>query len=324
MSPTAAIIVTGALVAASCSLLGTFLVLRRMAMMSDAITHAVLPGLVVGYALVGGPNLLLAFLGAAASSLVLVVLVDRLSRSGRVDSQAAIGVAFSFMFALGTFGVTRFFSDVHLDTDAVLYGNIEFVGFDRLCLAGVELGPRSVWVMGALCLVNLAFVVLFAKELELTTFDPALATALGFSPAVVHYALMALVSTTAVGAFTAVGAILVVAFMVVPAATALLLSVRLRVAMALAVGLGVAAAVLGYAAAAALDTSVSGMMATMTGVFFALALLGSPRHGALARRRRQRAARAALLGPAVPLGGAGPASSLRPGAAAGARAPVGR
>ncbi|MPY95607.1 MAG: iron chelate uptake ABC transporter family permease subunit, partial [Acidimicrobiia bacterium] len=276
MGPSAAIVVTGVLVAAASALLGTFLVLRRMAMMTDAITHAVLPGLVLGYAVAGGPNLLLAFVGAATSSLVLVALVDRLSRSGRVDSQAAIGVAFSAMFALGTFLVTRFFSDVHLDTDAVLYGNIEFVGFDRLFLGDVDLGPRSVWVMGALCLVNLAFVTVFSKELELTTFDPALAAALGFTPAVVHYALMALVSVTAVGAFTAVGAILVVALMVVPAATALLLSQRLRVVIVLSVLIGAASAVTGYLAATAFDTSVSGMMATMTGVFFGLALVGSP------------------------------------------------
>jgi manganese/zinc/iron transport system permease protein len=306
VSPTLAIVTTGVLVAASCSLLGTFLVLRRLAMMTDAIAHAVLPGLVVGYALAGGPNLALAFLGAATSSLVLVFLVDRFGRSDRVDSQAAIGVSFSAMFALGTFLVTRFFSDVHLDTDAVLYGNIEFVGFDRLFLGGTDLGPRAVWVMGALCLLNLAFVILFAKELEVTTFDPALAAALGFSPVVVHYALMALVSATAVGAFTAVGAILVVALMVVPSATALLLSARLRSVMALSVVIGAASAVLGYVVAAALDTSVSGMMATMTGVFFLVALLASPRHGLVSRRRRARRARAALLG-RVRGGGAAPA-----------------
>ncbi len=288
MNPSLAIVVVGVLVSTACGTLGAFLVLRRMAMMTDAISHAVLPGLVVGYALAGGPNLLLSFVGAAGASLVLVFLVERLGRLRQVGSQAATGVAFSAMFALGTFLVTRFFSDVHLDTDAVLYGNIEFVGFDHLVVGSVDLGPRSVWVMGACCILNLAFVALFSKELQLTTFDPALAAALGFAPAVLHYALMALVAVTAVGAFTAVGAVLVVAFMVVPASTALLLSARLGVVVTLSLVIGAVAALLGYVLAVALDTSVSGMMATATGLLFLVAVVLSPRQGIVARRRRMR------------------------------------
>jgi manganese/zinc/iron transport system permease protein len=273
VTPGLAILITGTLVAAACSTLGTFLVLRRSSMMADAISHAILPGLVVGYAVAGGPNLLAAFVGAFGASVVLVALVERLVRTRLVANDAAIGLSFSAMFALGTILVTRLFSDVHLDTDAVLYGSIEFAGFDRLFVAGVDLGPRPVWLMGGLCLLNGLFVAVAYKELVLTTFDPALAAALGFAPAALHYPLMALVSITAVGAFTAVGAVLALALLIVPAATARLLTNRLGVMLVLAPIVGAGSAAVGYAVALAGDVSVSGMMASATGVAFLAALV---------------------------------------------------
>ena len=286
MNATTSILVTGVLVAAACALLGNFLILRRLAMMSDAISHAILPGLVAGYFLANGPNLLAGFLGAAAAAAVTVTLVEALQRTRRVDGGAAIGIVFPAMFALGTVVVSRYFAQVHLDTDAILYGNIEFVGFDRWYWGDHDLGPRSVWVLGALCLVNLLFVAIFYKELKLTTFDPGLAAALGFSPALLHYALMVLLSFTSVGAFTAVGAVLVVALVIVPAATAYLLTDRLDLMIALSVAIGAAAALLGYRVAVALDASVAGSMVTATGLLFAAALLFSPSHGLLARAWR--------------------------------------
>jgi manganese/zinc/iron transport system permease protein len=192
-----------------------------------------------------------------------------------VASDAAIGTSFSAMFALGTLLVTKLFSDVHLDTDAVLYGNIEFAGFDRLFVGGVDLGPRPIWLMAGLCLLNGVFVALAYKELVLTTFDPVLAASLGFAPAVVHYGLMGLVSVTAVGAFTAVGAVLALALLIVPAATARLLTSRLGLLLALAPAIGAGSAAAGYAVALAWDVSVSGMMASMTGVAFLAALVVS-------------------------------------------------
>jgi manganese/zinc/iron transport system permease protein len=149
-----------------------------------------------------------------------------------------MGIVFPAMFALGVVLVSKFFADVHLDTDAILYGNIEFSAFDILYLGDRELGPQSLWVMGALCALNLSFLGLFYKELKLTTFDPGLAAALGFSPLLMHYATMTVLSITTVGAFTAVGAILVVALVIVPAATAYLLTDRLAVMIGLSVVIG--------------------------------------------------------------------------------------
>jgi manganese/zinc/iron transport system permease protein len=285
---------TGVLLACACALLGTFLVLRKMAMMADAISHAILPGIVVGYWLAHGPDLLLGFLGAAAAGVVTVAAVEGLQNTRRVGGQAAIGIVFPAMFALGTFLVSRFFADVHLDTDAVLYGNIEFAAFDVLIIGGRVLGPQSLWVMGGLLLLDLLFVGLFYKELKIATFDPGLAAALGFSPMLVHYALMSVMSVTTVGAFTAVGAVLVVAFMIVPAATAYLLTDRLPVMAALAVAVGALSAASGYVVALWLDASVAGAMATMTGLFFGLALLFSPLHGLVARAWRLRRLRVRL------------------------------
>nr|MBA3416616.1 metal ABC transporter permease [Chloroflexia bacterium] len=286
MSSTVATLLTGVLVASACALLGNFLILRRMAMMSDAISHAILPGIVAGYFLARGPNLLLGFLGAAASAVITVTLVEALQRTRRVDGGSAIGIVFPAMFALGVVLVSLFFADVHLDTDAILYGNIEFSAFDILFVGDRELGPQSLWVMGALCVINLTFLGLFYKELKLTTFDPGLAAALGFSPILMHYATMSVLSVTTVGAFTAVGAILVVALVIVPAATAYLLTDRLEVMIGLSVAVGAAAAVAGYYLAVALDLSIAGSIVTMTGVLFAAALLFSPSHGLIAKALR--------------------------------------
>lgn len=287
-----AILLTGILVACASALPGTFLLLRRMAMMTDAISHAILPGLVAGYFIARGPNLLAGFAGAALAAILTVALVEALQNTRRVVGQAAIGLVFPAMFALGTVVVSRFFANVHLDTDAILYGNIEFSAFETLQIGGVDLGPQSLWIMGGLCVINLAFLLLFYKELKLATFDPALAAALGFSPIVLHYALMGVLSVTAVGAFTAVGAILVVALMIIPAATAYLLTDRLPVMIGLAVAVGAISAVLGYLMANALDASVAGAMATSAGLLFGLAFFFAPEQGLVARARRQRRQRA--------------------------------
>ncbi len=280
------VILTGVLVAASCALLGSFLVLRKMAMLADAISHAILPGIVAGYFLARGPNLIFGFVGAAAASIATITLVEALKSTRKIGGESAIGIVFPAMFALGTAVVSKFYANVHLDTDAVLYGNIEFAAFDTLTIGALNLGPQSLWVMGALTLLNTLFVGLFFKELKLTTFDPGLAASLGFSPTLIHYALMTMVSITTVGAFTAVGSVLVVAFMIVPAATAYLLTDNLKRMIIIAVIVGALSALAGFGLAYALDASVAGAMGTLTGVFFAAAMIFSPLHGLAPKARR--------------------------------------
>ncbi len=283
MSSGTIIVIAGVLVATACALLGSFLVLRRMSMMADAISHAILPGLVAGFFLAKGPNLLAGFIGAALAALVTVSLVEAIQKSGRVGNDSAIGIVFPAMFALGTVIVSRYFANVHLDADAILYGNIEFAAQDTLIVNGVSLGPQSFWVMGSLLVMNFLFITLFYKELKLATFDPGLAATLGFSPHLIHYGLMVVVSLTAVGAFTAVGAVLTVALMIVPAATAYLLTHTLKVMIGLAALVGALSAVGGYIVAVILDTSIAGAITTVAGFLFLLAMIFSPSQGMVAR-----------------------------------------
>ena len=291
MNTNAVIALVAVFAASACALAGVFLVLRRMAMMADAISHAILPGLVAGYVLARGPNLLAGFLGAAAAGLLTVVLVEALAKSRRINEDAAIGVVFPALFALGVFVISKYLSNVHIDTDAVLFGEIAFTPFDTLQIGGRDYGPQALWVLGGLTLVNGLFLALFYKELKLSTFDTGLAAALGFAPALLHYALMAVVAVTTVGALSAVGAILVVALLIVPAATASLLTRRLPVMIALSLVIGISGALSGFFLAVFWNVSISGMIAAMLGILFGAALLGAPQQGLVAqavRRGRQR------------------------------------
>lgn len=291
MSPRLEIQIIAAIVAAACALPGVFLVLRRMAMMSDAISHSVLLGIVLGFLVARQTAHPLVVVAAALSGLLTVWLVETLLRTRRVKEDAAIGLVFPALFSIGVILISRMARSVHLDTDAVLLGELAFAPLNRLMLFGLDL-PYGIWVMGGILLINLAAILLFYKELKLATFDPALAAALGFSPVAIHYGLMALVSVTAVGAFDHVGSILVVALMIAPPATAYLLTDRLSAMLGLSVGIGVGSALAGYWLARALDANIAGAMATMTGVAFLLALVFAPERGLIARRveqiRRQR------------------------------------
>jgi manganese/zinc/iron transport system permease protein len=285
------IILIASVVAASCSLIGVFLVLRRMSLMSDAISHAILFGIVIMFFFIESTASLPMIIAATLTGVLTVTLVEALFRTRLVKEDAAIGLVFPALFSIGVILISRYAANVHLDTDAVLLGELAFAPFDRLVMGSADLGPKALWLAGSVGLVNLLFIVLFYKELKLATFDAGLAAALGFSPVVIHYALMTLVSVTAVSSFEAVGSVLVVALMITPPAAAYLLTDRLPVMLLLSVGLAVVSAVSGYFLARALDASIAGSMATMTGVVFTLVLFLAPEHGLLARwalRRRQR------------------------------------
>lgn len=277
--------------AAACALPGVFLVLRGMALMCDAISHVVLLGIVIMFLIVGDLTSPLLTVGAAITGLLTVVMVEALSRTGRVKRDAAIGLVFPALFSLAIILVSHNAGGVHLDTDAVLLGELAFAPFDRLVVGGNDLGPRSMWGMGAVLLLNVVLITAFYKELKLATFDAGLAASLGFAPALVHYGLMAVVSVTAVEAFDAVGSILVVALMIAPAAAAWILTDRLGHMLYVAVGLGVLGAVAGYWVAHWTDASIAGSIASMLGLIFGLVFILAPRRGLAfiaLRRRRQR------------------------------------
>ena len=276
------------LVAVSCALVGVFLVLRRMALLSDAISHTVLLGIVLGFFATSSLTSPLLIVAATATGVLTVALVEALRRTRLVKEDAAIGLVFPALFSIAVILIARFADQVHLDTDAVLLGELAFAPFRRLEIAGTDVGPITLWLMGGILALDLGFVLLFYKELKLTTFDAALAASLGIAPGVVQYAFMTLVSVTAVGAFDAVGSILVVALMIAPPAAAYLLSDRLPVVIGLSALLGALAAIGGFWVAWLMDASFAGSIAGAAGVIFLVAFLLAPERGVVALARRQR------------------------------------
>jgi manganese/zinc/iron transport system permease protein len=281
------IMLIGAFVASACALVGCFLVLRKAAMLGDAISHAALPGIAIAFIVMGDWSAIGMVIGASTFGLITVFLVGLLNRTKRLGQDASIGVVFPALFSIGVILIARYAGSVDLDLDCVLYGEIAYAPLDLWQVAGLSLGPRALWVTGATLLLNLGMVVLLYKELKVTSFDPALAAAIGISPLLIHYLLMAGVSVTVVSSFESVGAILVVAMLVVPPATAYLLTDRLATMLILSVVFGVLSSTVGYILATLIDSSIAGAMATAAGFFFLSALLFSPKQGIIARTIRR-------------------------------------
>lgn len=266
-------ILAGSLVAVSCALLGCYLVLRKMAMVGDAISHSILPGILFAFLLTDSRNSFSMLIGAGIFGVLTTFLIEFFHRKGKIQSDAAIGVTFTSLFALGVILITVFADQVDLDQDCVLYGEIAYVPLDLWITENqTNLGPRVVWIMGGVLVLILAFIYFFYKELFLTSFDPAFAAAIGISTSLWHYLLMAAVSLTTVASFEAVGAILVVALLICPPATAYLLTENLKKMLIISSILGIFTAIGGYFLASFLDASIAGAMSAVAGIFFTLAI----------------------------------------------------
>jgi manganese/zinc/iron transport system permease protein len=266
------IICTGALVAVACALTGTFLVLRRMAMIGDAVSHAVLPGIAASFLLTGSRAGLPMLIGAGSVGVLSTFLIELLHRKGRLQSDASTGVTFTALFALGVVLITNFANNVDIDPDCVLYGEIAYVPLDMVNM-GFMAVPRSVLMMsGVLCIV-LCIILGGFRYLRAASFDPQHAAAMGISINRWHYILMACVSLVTVASFDAVGAIIVVAFFIAPPSAALLLTSRLQYTLMLAAFLGILCAITGYILAWWVQGSVAGAMAVMAGVEIIIALI---------------------------------------------------
>ncbi len=286
MSDAMAIIITAGLTATACCLLGPFLVLRRVALMGDAVSHAVLPGIVAAFLIFQTRAPLVVVLGAAVFAIVCVLAIEALRGTGLVASDAAIGLVFPALFALGVLGIHRYADDIHLDLDSTIYGEIAFTPFRTLEIGGMPF-VRSVVVMGVVAAVNLLLVSLLWKELKVTSFDPEFARTIRVSPRLLSRLLLIAVAVTAVTAFESVGAILVVTLLIVPAAAAYLLTDRLVAMVAISVAIGWVSAVGGYAGAIRIDASIAGAMGLCAAALFAVALVASPRYGLVARAVRR-------------------------------------
>lgn len=275
------IVIVGALCAVACALPGNYLVLRQMSMMGDAISHAVLPGLAMGFLLTASRASLAMFIGAAIVGVLTAVFTQWISKLGNVDRGASMGIVFTTLFAIGLIMIVQAADHVDLDPGCVLYGAIELtpldVAFTFSAFGTLIEVPRAALVLGATLLLNALFVSLCFKEMRITSFDPALADTLGFRSGLMHYVLMVLVAITTVASFEAVGSILVIAMLIVPPATAYLLTKSLRTMVLLSTLIGILCALLGHLSAITVprlfgyeDTSTSGMMAVVAGILFAL------------------------------------------------------
>ena len=258
--------------ATACALLSPFLVLRKLSMVSDAISHSVLLGIVLAFFIVKDVGSPLLIAGAALFGVITVFAVEFLAGTGLIKNDDAVGIVFPMFFALAVVLITKFARNVHLDTDIVLMGEVIIAPLNRTEFLGMDL-PKAFVQMGILFIVNLLFIIIFFKELKITTFDKGFAKLAGFSSAALFYALMTLSSLTAVTAFDAVGAILVVSFLITPGAAAYLISKDLKVMIAISVGYAVINSSIGYVLSLLMNVSMSGMTAAVAGVTFLITFL---------------------------------------------------
>jgi len=274
------IILTTSLVSTCCAILGCYLILRRMAMIGDAISHAVLPGIVLAFLFTGSRDSVTMLIGAGAVGIFTTFLIEFFNKQAKLQADAAIGVTFTWLFAIGVVLISVFAEQVDLDQDCVLYGELAYVPLDTIqVFSFTNEIPKASVVMLVILISILLVIRLFGKQLLISSFDPAYASSIGIATTIWHYVLMSMVSATTVASFEAVGAILVVALLIVPAATAYLLTDDFSLMMKLSIALGVLASVVGYYLAYWLDGSIAAAIAIVCGIFFSLALIFSPTQG---------------------------------------------
>ena len=274
----------GFFVATACGLVGNYLILRRMALVGDAISHSVLPGIAIAFLLANSRSTPVMFLGALAAGILTTVVIEVIHKKSRVKQDAAIGIAFSTLFAIGVILISLYADKVDLDAECVLYGEIAFVPLaPHLQIFGFPLGPEPVVRMGIVGALTLLLIVVFYKELLVSSFDPGLAASLGINAGVMHYSLMSMLSVVVVSAFESVGAILVIAMLILPGATASLLSQRLPVVLSLSVLHGALSSLLGIHLSIWLECSMAAAMVVMGAALFVLAWIFSPSAGLLSK-----------------------------------------
>lgn len=283
------IVLMGFLVATACGLVGNYLILRRMALVGDAISHSVLPGIAIAFLIARKNDSTALFIGALVAGLVTTTIIEFIHRNTRVKQDAAIGIAFTTLFAIGVVLISLFAAKVDLDQECVLYGEIGFVWAPPpVKIFGLSLGPLPVARMGIVTVLTVLLLVAFYKELLVSSFDAGLAASLGINATAVHYVLMGWLSVVVVSAFESVGAVLVVAMLILPGATASLLTTRLPLVHGLTVVNAALSSLIGFHLATWLNCSTAGAMVVTASGLFGLAWIFSPTDGLIRRWRHHR------------------------------------
>ena len=259
----------------ACAVLGVFLVLRRLSMVSDAISHSVLLGIVIGYFVTKDIGSVLLIIGASLFGVLTTVCIELLIKSKRVTEDASVGIIFPLFFSIAVILITRYARNVHLDTEVVLIGEIILAPLHRINFLGLSL-PKALIQMSFVLLINIVFIAVFFRKLKISSFDPVYAGVAGIAGAGLYYVFMALVSFTAVSAFESVGAILTISFFISPAASAYLISKDLKITIFLAAVYAVVNSCIGYFLAVKFNVSMSGMCAFVSGLTFMITIAVYP------------------------------------------------
>lgn len=271
----------GIVVGVSCSILGVFLILRKMSMIVDAISHTVLLGIVLAYWITKDLNSPLLMVGATLMGVITVILIELLVSTKRTSEDAATGVVFPFLFSVAVILISTRFSHTHLDSHAIS-GNLEFAAFDQWVIHGVNVGSKTLFINSIVLVLIVGIISLLYKEFKIATFDQALAKSLGMMPLGIHYLLTTMVSLTAVTSFNAVGSILVIAMMIGPAATALLITKQLHITLFAAAGFAVFNASVGYWIAMFVfmgNVNLATTIVVVTFITFLSVWILNPKHG---------------------------------------------
>lgn len=267
------LLITALVTSAACALPGTFLVLRGTSFMSDALGHAIFLGIVLSFFVTHQIHHPFMFVGATLTGLCSVAIIEIVIKTKKIYPDAAIGLIFPLLFSIAVILINLFVNSIHLDVDAVLLGELTFTPLHQLKIYGTNCGSCALWIMTVILMLNIILIAANFKAFKLATFDPNFATLLNFKTDWIHYLIMAMTCLTIVGTFECAGAILIVAFMIIPPATAYLITYRLTHMLCASVILAMIGAVSGCIMAHLFNVSIAGSIATMNGMWFFIILM---------------------------------------------------
>jgi manganese/zinc/iron transport system permease protein len=258
------ILATASMVGLIGAILGTMMMLKKKSMVADAISHSVLPGIVITYLFTANLSSWPMTLGASLTGLLTVFLIEFLQHKIKLQEDASVGIIFTMLFALGVLMVCKYTGKIDLDLDCILYGEMAYIGLGDLTV------PNEIYSMGFMLLLVVLFLLGSYRHIQIITFDSAYAKSIGIANNFWNYALMSLVSLSTVLAFESVGSVLIVSFLVIPAATGYILNNSLHMVFILACCFAILAVGLGFLMAYYLDVSLAASMSVVAGFQFFL------------------------------------------------------
>lgn len=267
------LILTAVFTAAACCIPGTFLILRGTSLISDAISHAIFLGIVLSFLLYQQFYTPILFMGATVTALTTIWIIERIIATKRLYPDAVIGIMFPFLFSTAVILINLHAQNIHLDIDAVLLGELAFSPFYQISWNGIWIGSYSMWTMFCILLINIVMLMLCYRKLVITSFDPDFASNIGHSPNHTYWLLMTTTCITILGAFEAAGAILVVAFIITPPATAYLITRKMSHMLIIGILISILGALIGCLLANIAQTSIAGSIATTYSFLFFIAYL---------------------------------------------------